>query len=204
VFKGFKLGLLHGRMKSDEKDEIMRQFKGGTIQILVSTTVIEVGIDIPNATIMIVENAERFGLSQLHQLRGRVGRGADQSYCILVADYNWFDGHSKSKDSVEIREEKQQAKVRLDTMVETTDGFKIAEVDLNLRGAGEYFGTRQSGIPEFKIANPVFDHELLQLARKEAFDLVETDPQLRRPENAPTRKHFESTFKEILKLGTTS
>ncbi len=203
VFPGLEVGLLHGRMKSGEKDEIMREFKEGRIQILVSTTVIEVGIDVPNATTMIVENAERFGLSQLHQLRGRVGRGADQSYCILIADYNWFNGHSKSKDSIEIREEKQHAKTRLDTMVETTDGFKIAEVDLNLRGAGEYFGTKQSGLPEFKIANPLLDHELLLLARKEAFDLVERDPQLRRPENAPTQKHFASTFKEILKLGTT-
>ena len=204
VFKGLTVGLLHGRMKSDEKDGVMRQFKDGTIQILVSTTVIEVGIDVPNATIMIVENAERFGLSQLHQLRGRVGRGADQSYCILIADYHWFDGHSKTKDSVEIREEKQNAKVRLETMVETTDGFRIAEVDLSLRGAGEYFGTRQSGLPEFKIANPVLDRDLLQLARKEAFDLVEEDPQLRRAEHTPTRNHFEARFREILKLGTTS
>lgn len=204
IFPGFKLGLLHGRMKSEIKDALMSQFKSGEIQILVSTTVIEVGIDIPNATIMIIENAERFGLSQLHQLRGRVGRGADQSYCVLIADYGWFDKPGKKGDSVEIREEKQNAKVRLDTMVETTDGFRIAEVDLSLRGAGEYFGTKQSGIAEFKIADLVLDREILELARKDAFGLVERDPHLRLPENQPIRKHFEARYKDILELGKTS
>ncbi len=203
IFPGFRLGLLHGRMKSEEKDEIMRQFKEREIQILVSTTVIEVGIDVPNATIMIVENAERFGLAQLHQLRGRVGRGAEQSYCILIADYAWFD-RKKKADSVEIEEEKQHAKVRLETMVETTDGFKIAEVDLSLRGAGEYFGTRQSGMPEFKIADLVNDHDLLMTARKDAFDLVARDQHLRLPENAPIRRQFETKYRHILELGKTS
>ena len=204
LFAGFRLELLHGRMKSAEKDEVMHRFKLGEIQILVTTTVIEVGIDVPNATLMIVENAERFGLAQLHQLRGRVGRGADQSYCILIANYDWFDEHVKKADSAEIQAEKQHAKVRLDTMVETTDGFKIAEVDLSLRGAGEYFGTKQSGMPEFKIADLRLDRELLLLARKDAFELVERDPQLRLPENRPVRNHFNTAFTEILELGKTS
>ncbi|HEY6953126.1 MAG TPA: ATP-dependent DNA helicase RecG, partial [Bacteroidota bacterium] len=203
VFPGIRLGLLHGRMKTDEKDEVMKDFKAGGIQILVSTTVIEVGIDVPNATIMIVENAERFGLSQLHQLRGRVGRGADQSYCILIANYEWFQEQAKTTNSFEIQEEQQDAKVRLETMVETTDGFKIAEVDLELRGAGEYFGTKQSGMPEFRIANLVLDRELLQTARKDAFTLVERDPFLRLAENAPVKRHFEKKFRDILVLGKT-
>ena len=204
VFPELNLGLLHGRMKSEDKDEAMRKFKEGTTQVLVSTTVIEVGIDISNATIMIIENAERFGLSQLHQLRGRVGRGADQSYCILMADYHWFDARMKGKDSVEIREEQQNAKIRLETMVETTDGFRIAEVDLRLRGSGEYFGTRQSGAPEFKLANLVEDHDLLVLARKEAFALVERDAQLRQQQHAAIRKYFEATYRNILELGKIS
>ena len=204
IFPGLELGLIHGRMKPDEKDSIMARFKGGSIQILVSTTVIEVGIDVPNATIMIVENAERFGLSQLHQLRGRVGRGADQSYCILIADYNWFDNRTKKADSVEIQKEKEHAEIRLDTMVKTTDGFEIAEVDLSLRGAGEYFGTRQSGMPDLKIADLVHDRELLLLARKDAFHLVDQDPQLRLTVNEPIRRTFESRFKNILELGKTS
>ncbi len=128
--------ILHGRMKSEEKDTVMHQFKLGEIQILVSTTVIEVGIDIPNATIMMIENAERFGLAQLHQLRGRVGRGAEQSYCILVANYGWFEKHHNKKDALDVREETATAQQRLDAMVATTDGFQIAEIDLKLRGPG--------------------------------------------------------------------
>jgi ATP-dependent DNA helicase RecG len=201
IFPDFSVGLLHGRMKTEEKDDVMRRFKDGQIQVLVSTTVIEVGIDVPNATVMIIENAERFGLAQLHQLRGRVGRGAEQSYCVLIADYGWFDTHGRGKDLFQIQQEKENARVRLDTMVETTDGFKIAEVDLKLRGPGEFFGTRQSGIPGFRIANLVDDHELLSLARKEAFALVQQDPQLRLLSNGPIRKHFETNYKEIFDLG---
>ena len=180
----------------------MRRFKAGEIQVLVSTTVIEVGIDIPNATMMIIENAERFGLSQLHQLRGRVGRGADQSYCILLANYTWFDTHARGKEVQEIRDEKEQARTRLETMVETTDGFKIAEVDLKLRGAGEIFGTRQSGMPALRIANLVDDADLLARARREAFDLMRNDPHLRLKSNEGIRKNFEDTYRENLEFGT--
>ena len=152
VFPKFTVGLLHGKMKQPEKDEVMRRFVAGEINILVSTTVIEVGVDVPNASVMIVEHAERFGLSQLHQLRGRVGRGADQSYCLLLT--------SDKKTSV--------ANERLGIMAHTTDGFVIAEKDLELRGAGELLGTKQSGVPEFRIANIVRDQRVLENARKEA------------------------------------
>lgn len=201
VFPGLKLGLIHGRMKTEEKDAVMAAFKSGGIHILVSTTVIEVGIDVPNATVMIIENAERFGLSQLHQLRGRVGRGGDQSYCVLIADYNWFDTRKRGKDLFALQEEKDVARIRLDTMVETNDGFKIAEVDLKLRGPGEFFGTKQSGLPGFRIASLVDDAELLHIARKEAFAVVEQDPQLKSSSNKSIRKHFETHFKDIFDLG---
>ena len=152
VFPKFSVGLLHGRMKAEEKDEVMRRFVKGEIQILVSTTVIEVGVDVPNASVMVVEHAERFGLSQLHQLRGRVGRGAQQSYCVLLASDKQTD----------------MARERLGIMEETNDGFKIAEKDLELRGPGEIMGTRQAGLPEFRVANLVRDLDILQAARKEA------------------------------------
>jgi ATP-dependent DNA helicase RecG len=152
VFPKFSVGLVHGKMKSADKEEIMRRFVSGEIQILVSTTVIEVGVDVPNASVMVVEHAERFGLSQLHQLRGRVGRGAEKSYCVLLA--------SETKTSV--------ATERLGIMAETNDGFKIAEKDLELRGPGELLGTRQSGLPEFRIANLVRDQKILDAAQKEA------------------------------------
>ncbi|MGD0037136.1 MAG: ATP-dependent DNA helicase RecG [Bacteroidota bacterium] len=201
IFPNYRLGLLHGRLRPEIKDEVMQKFKTGEIQILVSTTVIEVGIDIPNATVMIIENAERFGLAQLHQLRGRVGRGADQSYCILIANYNWFDTHSKGMEDLELRDQKEHARERLETMVQTTDGFKIAEEDLKLRGPGEFFGTRQSGLPALRIANLVDDSDLLTLARKEAFDLIRNDPHLRQKSNECIRKYFEEEFREILELG---
>jgi ATP-dependent DNA helicase RecG len=152
VFPKFSVGLLHGRMKPEEKEKVMRGFGSGEIQILVSTTVIEVGVDVPNASVMVIEHAERFGLSQLHQLRGRVGRGAEQSYCVLLA----------SDKQTEV------ARERLGIMEETNDGFKIAEKDLEIRGPGEIMGTRQAGLPEFRIANLVRDLEILQAARKEA------------------------------------
>jgi ATP-dependent DNA helicase RecG len=151
VFPRFSVGLLHGRMKPEEKERVMHGFVGGEITILVSTTVVEVGVDVPNASVMVIEHAERFGLSQLHQLRGRVGRGAEQSYCVLLA----------SDERTEV------ARERLGIMEETNDGFKIAEKDLEIRGPGEVMGTRQAGLPEFRIANLVRDLDILQAARKE-------------------------------------
>jgi ATP-dependent DNA helicase RecG len=152
VFPNFRVGLIHGRMKQEEKDAVMDEFRSGAIHILVSTTVIEVGVDVPNASIMIVEHAERFGLSQLHQLRGRVGRGDEQSYCILLAG---------DKRSPEARE-------RLAIMEETSDGFKVAEKDLEIRGPGEVMGTRQSGLPAFRVGNIVRDYAVLEAAKREA------------------------------------
>ena len=152
VFPHFSIGLLHGKMKAAEKEEIMRRFVGGEIQVLVATTVVEVGVDVPNASVMIVEHAERFGLSQLHQLRGRVGRGADQSYCVLLS--------SDKQTTV--------AQQRLGIMAETSDGFRIAEKDLEIRGPGEVMGTRQSGVPTFRIGNLVRDIQILEEARREA------------------------------------
>lgn len=155
VFPQFKVGLLHGKLKNDEKDEVMKDFKDGKYDILVSTTVVEVGVDVPNATVMVIENAERFGLSQLHQLRGRVGRNSLQSYCVLIT----------SSRSQETRE-------RLSIMVETNDGFVIAEKDLQLRGPGEFLGTRQSGLPDLIISDIVRDAKILEIARNEAIDFV--------------------------------
>ncbi len=163
TFPEFNVMLLHGRMKPSEREEIMASFKRGDINILVSTTVIEVGVDVPNATLMLIIHAERFGLSQLHQLRGRIGRGFHQSYCILVA----YEPYG------------EEARRRLRIMVKTHDGFMIAEEDLNIRGPGEFFGTRQSGMPDLKIANIVRDARLLQEARKEAFKLIEKDPEVK-------------------------
>ena len=159
VFPKLKVGLLHGRMSSEEKDDVMQRFRRNEVQILVATTVIEVGVDVPNATVMVIEHAERFGLAQLHQLRGRIGRGAQKSHCILVAPGRMTD----------------DGRARLETMVRTTNGFEIAETDLLIRGPGEFFGTRQSGELGFHVANPLRDRELLEGARKEAFLLVE-DP----------------------------
>jgi ATP-dependent DNA helicase RecG len=157
VFPKLKVGLLHGRLSSEEKEDVMQRFRRNEIQILVATTVVEVGVDVPNATVMVIEHAERFGLAQLHQLRGRIGRGAQKSYCILVAPARMTE----------------DGQARLETMVRTSNGFEIAEADLQLRGPGEFFGTRQSGELGFNVANPLRDKELLESARKEAFALVE-------------------------------
>lgn len=158
IFHDFNLGLLHSKISSEEKKEVMDKFRDGKIDILVSTTVVEVGVDVPNATIMIIENAERFGLAQLHQLRGRVGRGKYQSYCILIANPNTEEGRK-----------------RLSVMTDTTDGFKIAEEDLQIRGPGEFFGTKQSGMLDLKVANILKDHKLIKIARKEAENIIERD-----------------------------
>jgi len=159
TFAKFTLGLLHGRLSSEEKDAVMQSFRKNETQILVATTVIEVGVDVPNATVMVIEHAERFGLSQLHQLRGRIGRGAQKSLCILIAPAWMTD----------------DARARLETMVRTNNGFEIAETDLQLRGPGEFFGTRQSGEMGFHVANPLRDREFLEIARKEAFALAEDE-----------------------------
>ncbi len=161
MFRHCSVGLIHGRMKAVEREEVMSRFKRGAIHILVSTTVIEVGVDVPNATLMVIIHAERFGLAQLHQLRGRVGRAAHQSYCILLAYHTNID-----------------AKKRLQVLVKTNDGFTVAEEDLSIRGPGEFFGTRQSGMPDLKAANLVRDVRLLETARKEAFSLLEKCPTL--------------------------
>jgi ATP-dependent DNA helicase RecG len=174
-FAKFRVGLLHGRMKTDEKDSIMRQFRAHELDILVATTVIEVGVDVPNATMMVIENAERFGLSQLHQLRGRVGRGSHKSYCILVM------GYAVGEDAIQ----------RAAIMEKTSDGFVIAEEDLNLRGPGEFLGTRQSGLAGFKLANLVRDLDLLQSARQAAFEVLRLDPDLVRPEHQNLRVYLE-------------
>jgi len=179
-FSNFKVGLLHGRLKSEEKDAVMKQFINNEIQVLVSTTVIEVGVDVQNANIMIVEHAERFGLSQLHQLRGRIGRGSRQSYCILIY------GQKVSNE----------ARFRLSKMAETTDGFKIAEADLKLRGPGDFLGTKQSGLPEFKIADIIEDRLILAQAKSAAWDLIDEDSDLEKPEHNELKKVFLPYFKE--------
>lgn len=165
----YNVALLHGRMKSADKEKVMREFKEKKIHVLAATSVVEVGVDVPNASVMVIEHAERFGLAQLHQLRGRVGRGETQSFCILVAS-----GHLSD-----------EARQRLNIMVETTDGFRIAEEDLKIRGPGEMLGTRQSGLPEFKMADLVRDSGILQIARQSAFEIVTDDPNLELDKNKP-------------------
>ncbi|HHS12616.1 MAG TPA: ATP-dependent DNA helicase RecG [bacterium] len=171
-FPDLRIALLHGRMKSEEKEETMKAFKAGLVQVLVSTTVVEVGVDVPNATIMVIEHAERFGLTQLHQLRGRVGRGTHAASCILLSYGRLTD------DAVR----------RLDTMEKNHDGLRIAEIDLEIRGPGELSGTRQHGDLGLRIANLITDGKLLELARREAFDLTNSDPKLRRQEHVKTRE----------------
>ncbi|MDZ7690452.1 MAG: helicase-related protein [Balneolaceae bacterium] len=171
--------MLHGRLKSEEKDRVMQQFINNDIQILVSTTVIEVGVDVPNASIMIIEHAERFGLSQLHQLRGRIGRGRRQSYCILMR------GDKVSKEG----------RYRLQTMAKTNDGFEIAEADLKLARPGRAtLGTKQSGLPDFEVADIVEDQWILEQAKSAAWDLMERDPDLKDDDHQELRKVFIPVF----------
>ena len=183
TFSDYKVAYLHGKMKAREKDEIMEQFKNGEIQILIATTVIEVGVNVPNASIMVVENAERFGLAQLHQLRGRVGRGEYQSYCILK-----FEGNSET-----IRQ-------RMRVMCDTDDGFIISEKDLELRGAGDFFGTEQHGIPEFKIANLFEDTGTLKKVQKIAMQIMAEDPLLEKEKNAKLNELIKSKFKSRIEI----
>lgn len=183
VFNGLNVGLIHGRMKKEEKDAIMDAFLRNEIQILVSTTVIEVGIDVPNATVMLIEHADRFGLTQLHQLRGRVGRGTEKSYCILVQ-----------------RNFTKNSKRRLTIMEETNDGFLISDEDLKIRGPGEFFGIRQSGFLKYKIADMVTDGPLIRYARQCAFNLVEDDPHLRKPGHQGIRRRFMKDYQQMLEV----
>ena len=185
-FRDFRVGLVHGRLSYDAKDAVMRAFKAGELDLLVATTVIEVGIDVPNASVMLVEHAERFGLAQLHQLRGRVGRGAAKSDCILLASGPASD----------------EAKERLQAMENTQDGFRLAEVDLGIRGPGEFFGTRQSGLPEFRTASLLTHARLLEEARQDAMRLVERDPGLRLPEHRALREALLARWRERLDLAS--
>ena len=180
VFPEFPCQLIHGRMANASKDEIMRSFKAGEIKVLISTTVIEVGVDVANATVMVVEHAERFGLAQLHQLRGRVGRGADQAFCYLI----------------EHQPLSSMARERLATMSRTNDGFAIAEKDLELRGPGEMFGHEQSGMPQFRFANLVRDQIVLRQAREDAFEIVRSDPDLTKDEHALIKKMYQAKYSQ--------
>ena len=179
VFPDLRVGLVHGKMKPREKDAVMTAFAGGELDVLVSTTVIEVGVDVPNAALMVVENADRFGLSQLHQLRGRVGRGKHQSYCVLVTS-------TRNPDS----------RARLKVLTKTTDGFQIAEEDLKLRGPGDFFGQRQHGLPQLRIADLAGDMRVLKEAQLAAQELLERDPGLKRPEHAPLLKQIHRLFEQ--------
>ena len=176
----YQVSILHGKMKADQKDYEMQRFKEGKTHIMVSTTVIEVGVDVPNASVMVIESAERFGLSQLHQLRGRVGRGAEQSFCILMTGYKLGN----------------EARTRMETMVRTNDGFEIAEVDMKLRGPGDIQGTMQSGKPIFQITNLSKDGQILAAARNAAIDLLADDPKLEKRENALTKHHLVKEMKD--------
>jgi ATP-dependent DNA helicase RecG len=179
VFPDVAVGLMHGRLGAEEKEAVMRRFREGGVKILVSTTVIEVGMDVPNASVMVIEQAERFGLAQLHQLRGRVGRGAAQSFCLLVTE--------KMNDT---------ARARIRTLVESTDGFYISEMDLKLRGPGEFFGTKQSGLPSLRVANILRDGEILEIARREAVDFIAhpPDPEDLRRAVAYIRDHWQRRY----------
>ncbi len=161
IMPDLRVGLIHGQLRAGDKEAVMASFRAGEIDVLVSTTVVEVGIDVPNATVMVIEDADRFGLSQLHQLRGRVGRGLHRGTCVLLADPTTTEGED-----------------RLDAMVSTTDGFRLAEEDLRIRGQGTVFGTRQSGVKDLRLADILTDFELLVEARRDAFGLVDADPAL--------------------------
>ena len=176
-FPDLKIGCVHGKLKASEKDKVMQSFVDGELDILVATTVIEVGVDVPNASLVVVENAERYGLSQLHQLRGRVGRGAHKSYCVLFSEA-----------------QNDEAKARLKVMEQTSDGFKISEEDLKLRGPGDFFGSRQHGLPEMHIADLCTDVRILQEAQAAAQELLQRDPELRAAENQRLKARIDELF----------
>jgi ATP-dependent DNA helicase RecG len=187
VFPELNIGLLHGQLRTSEKEDTMELFRDKKLHILVSTTVIEVGIDIPNASVIVIEDAERFGLAQLHQLRGRVGRGSSQSYCILIADPKTEDG-----------------KTRMKVLESTTDGFKVAEEDLKLRGPGEFLGTRQSGLDLLPFVDILRDVPLLNDAREEAFSLLKRDPTLSSAENLPLRMELQDRYRSMIDFAGTN
>ena len=182
-FQGLRLGLVHGQMSRQESDEVMEQFKKHELDILVATTILEVGIDIPNANVMVIEHAERFGLSQLHQLRGRIGRGVENAMCVLLGDPLT-----------------QEGKLRLEAIVKTTDGFKIAEQDLKIRGPGHYFGRHQHGLNELKMSNPITQIEVLEKAREDAIILTQSDPQLNTGENRLIKDTIKKRYPQYLDL----
>ncbi len=186
IFPDLRVGLLHGKLKPEEKEQVMASIKQHQLDILVATTVIEVGIDVPNATLMVVEHAERFGLSQLHQLRGRVGRGSHCSRCILLTPGNLSEDGEK----------------RLRVMEQTTDGFRIAEADLEIRGPGDFLGTRQSGMPDFRVASILRDGQILEQARTEAFGLLEQDPHLSGPIGSQIREELVRRWGNRLELAS--
>ena len=205
----FRVGLVHGRMKSEEKEQVMASYKKGEVQVLVSTTVVEVGVDVSNATVMMIEHAERFGLAQLHQLRGRVGRSAQQSYCLLMASgVRWGKGVRGQRGNTPLSPypttPSSAARERLDALVRSTDGFVIAEEDLRIRGPGEFFGFRQWGMPEFRVANLVRDADMLQQARQEAVALLKHDPQLKAPAHRALRETMLRRWEAKLDLGSVS
>jgi len=193
--KGFRLGMIHGRMSTEEKERIMFDFRTGEIQILVATTVIEVGVDVPNANLLTIESAERFGLSQLHQLRGRIGRGKNPGYCTV------FYNPSTKGEGGSAAKSPDTAQKRLKAFEKLSDGFKLAEKDFEIRGAGDLFGTQQHGIPPFRVADLVRDKEVLLEARSDAMELVRLDPGLSQPEHAKLRKQMLNRYGAVLNLG---
>ena len=186
VLKGIRLGLVHGQMPADERDRVMRSFRQGEVRVLVATSVIEVGIDVPGATLMVVEHAERFGLAQLHQLRGRVGRGRGESHCVLI--------HYGARDD--------ESRRRLEVMERTADGFEVAEADLRFRGAGEPLGARQAGAQGFRVAHLIRDHEVLAEARQEARDWLAQDPDLRSEASLRVREVLRHRWGDGVESGT--
>jgi ATP-dependent DNA helicase RecG len=191
VFRQLRLGLLHGRMKPDEKEDVMTRFRDGEVQVLVSTSVVEVGVDVPNASVVLIEGANRFGLSQLHQFRGRVGRGGHQSYCLLASEFGVGDQAA------------QTANTRLLAMEQTQDGFVLAQKDLEIRGPGEFLGTRQSGFGALKLAK-LTDLPLIDQARREAATLLEADPKLDQPQHAPLAERLTEFWRNIQGAGDVS